>query len=344
MKKLLTIVLALAMVLCMGVFSFAAAEAVSGTLADGTVISKPVSEVLKNGEAALMELQDAAPEKAASLEAFLAASEAGSRTISCGVVDFGGFFDEISEDTVIVPLPAPGTRKGDKVLVSLSNDMSRVLTSDEDGIVNVAFPRSTSCVGYCVSVMKAVDYWEPPPAPPPSGGESAGDSWPKREILNDSDNGQFYGYYFVDTYADGTQVWGDGVYNKEDPSLYNYEWGTKFDSEGNPLGGTYTLNRRNVEDADIGFKGEIHESIVFDGNGKPVGGVSTASGTDTSGMGYTSEARKEYHSDGSYTVTNIMKDPDGNTVIDTATEFNADGTVKSTGSPVAYDPFSYEAV
>ena len=99
-----------------------------------------------------------------------------------------------------------------------------------------------------------------------------------------------------------------------------------------------------MEDADIGFKGEIHESIVFDGNGKPVGGVSTASGTDTSGMGYTSEARKEYHSDGSYTVTNIMKDPDGNTVIDTATEFNADGTVKSTGSPVAYDPFSYEAV
>ena len=150
MKKFLAIVLALTFVLSFGAISFAAADEVAGTLADGTAVTKPVSEVVKSVEDGLAALD---AEKAEALKTFFADAEAEENVtvIAEGIVDFAGAFADATEAEIEVPLAAPGVKAGDKVGVRLSTGISETVEAAEDDVVTVAFPKDADGVGYVIS-------------------------------------------------------------------------------------------------------------------------------------------------------------------------------------------------
>ena len=155
MKKFFAIVLALAVVFSFSALAFAADE-VTGTLADGTAVTKPVSEVVKSVEDGLKALEEANAEKADELKAFFAKFDENEdiEVIAEGIVNFGGAFAECTEDEIIVPISVPGVKKRDKVGFSLSNGTSAVAECEEDDVVPVAFPKDAEDVGYVISAAQ----------------------------------------------------------------------------------------------------------------------------------------------------------------------------------------------
>ena len=154
MKKFLAIVLALAVVFSFGAFAIAADE-VTGTLADGTAVTKPVSEVAFSVEDGLKALEEDT-EKTDALKAFFTQFDENEdvEVIAEGIINLGGAFAECTEDEIIVPITAAGIKTGDKVGVSLSNGTSAVAECEEDGFVPVAVPKDAENLGYVVSAAK----------------------------------------------------------------------------------------------------------------------------------------------------------------------------------------------
>ena len=153
MKKFFAIVLALTFVLSIGVLSFAAPEEVTGTLADGTAVTKPVSEVVKSVEDGIAAIEAVDAEKAEALKAFFAEAEEkeDAEVIAKGIIDFAGAFVDATEDEIEVPLSVPGVKAGDKVGVSLSNGTSKLAECEEDDVITFAFPKDADGIGYVVS-------------------------------------------------------------------------------------------------------------------------------------------------------------------------------------------------
>ena len=155
MKKFLAIVLALAVVFSFGAFAIAADE-VTGTLSDGTAVTKPVSEVAFSVEDGLKALEELDKEKADELKAFFAKFDENEdiEVIAEGIVNFDGAFAECTEDEIIVPIAVAGVKAGDKVGVSLSNGTSKTVKCEEDDIVPVSFPKDAEFIGYVISAAK----------------------------------------------------------------------------------------------------------------------------------------------------------------------------------------------
>lgn len=160
MKKFFAIVLALAVVLSYGAFALAATEEVSGTLADGTAVTKPVSEVVKSVEDGLKELEEIDKERADKLREFFAKYEQDPDVtlITEGIVHFAGAFVDVTEDAIEVPLPLPGAKIGDKYLVILSNDTTEFVEVVEDDAVTTPFPKDADYMGYVIIAGKEETY------------------------------------------------------------------------------------------------------------------------------------------------------------------------------------------
>ena len=261
MKKLLSIVLALAMVLSVGIFSFAAADTVSGTLADGTVISKLVSEVVKTGKDA---------EQYDDVKDFLALAAADPRTICTGVVDFGGFFDNITEGSVAVPLSVPDAKTGEKYLVKLSSGFASTKQCSENGVLTVDFPKDAS-------ELKTDNNWAPP-APPAGGEESSagGISWPILEVWDDA----------------------DGHHEK-----YIEEDGTTYESISKIEDGKETHTMKYSTTLSDGSKYEAEQQMVFVGEGEEQTIASWSSSSNTTREGETHHEDSTITFDGNKTTS-----------------------------------------
>ncbi len=159
MKKFICVLLALIMSFALCVSAFAADEEVAGTLADGTKVTKLVSEVVKTAE-------EADSEKSDELNAFFSKFDKDDdiTVVAKGIVNFGGAFAECTEEVIEVPLPVPGVKVGDVVGVSLSNGTSETVECKEDDVVIIAFPKDAENIGYVIAsaVKKTLDdgsYW-----------------------------------------------------------------------------------------------------------------------------------------------------------------------------------------
>ena len=156
MKKFVCVLLALAVICSLGMSAFAADD-VTGTLADGSAITKPVSEVAKSVEEGLAELEAIDAERAEKLKTFFADAEANAaeneklEIIKKGIVHFAGFFAEVTEDELDVDLPVPGAKAGQKYGVTLSNGTSELGESKEDDTVTAAFPKDADYIGYVIT-------------------------------------------------------------------------------------------------------------------------------------------------------------------------------------------------
>ena len=147
MKKALAILLALVLICSLGISAFAASDTVSGTLKDGTAVTKPVGEILLSAAEAVA--------KNDALAAFFEKANGYSSTLSTGAVDFGGAFADVVESTVLVPLSVSGAKAGDALLVTLSDGSVSSYTCEESGVVVAAFPKDAACLGYYVSSVTA---------------------------------------------------------------------------------------------------------------------------------------------------------------------------------------------
>lgn len=289
MKKLLAIVLALAMVLSLSVFSFAAADAVSGTLADGTLISKPVSEVVKTGEEA---------QQYDSTKSFLASVESNPRAVSSGVVDFGGFFADIVEDTVDVPLPVVA-KKGDKLTVTLSNGSTSVTQCNEDGVVVVPFPKDAAGIGFCISKVKTANNWALPA--PLSGGDEGKAGSPSYPVVTERRDGE------------GRVVYERIDWDEDSYAEYNYVYSEDTVSETYTIEDTDWSGRRFTETGSNTYPAE---------GGRPI----------------SSSSRCEYEDGSVETSnTTTTKENDKSTVVTEYSAVNADGSSMQDKSTYVYE-------
>lgn len=157
MKKFVCILLALVMAFALSVSAFAADEAtVTAKKADGTEISKPVSEVVKTVEEGLAELKEIDADRAAKLEQFFTDWEKNEdvTVIAKGIVCFDGAFEEAEGDEIEVPLSAAGLKADNQYGVILSTGTSKLFDCKEDGTVVVAFPKDADYIGYVITAEK----------------------------------------------------------------------------------------------------------------------------------------------------------------------------------------------
>ncbi len=152
MKKFVCVLLALMMTFALCVSAFAATEEVGGTLADGTAVTKPVSEVVKKVEDGLKELEEIDKDRAEKLREFFAKYDQDEKVtvITEGIVHFDGAFADVTEEEIEVPLPLPGAKIGDKYFVILSNDTTKEVEVVEDDAVTTPFPKDADYMGYVI--------------------------------------------------------------------------------------------------------------------------------------------------------------------------------------------------
>ncbi len=284
MKKFLAIVLALTFVLSFGAISFAAADEVAGTLADGTAVTKPVSEVVKSVEDGLAALD---AEKAEALKTFFAEAEAKEdvTVIAKGIVDFAGAFADATEAEIEVPLAAPGVKAGDKVGVSLSTGTSKPVEAAEDDVVTVAFPKDADGVGYVISSAKEKATWDWPLPPEPVKEEeepTPGKKWDKIYTV-DTDYGPVTVYENYDENGNVIEGLAEGTYTYPDGTTETFTSTINVNPDGSsvqtynstytdPNGGSHDYSETITTQADGTSKVETNddgntETHYYDANG-----------------------------------------------------------------------------
>lgn len=162
MKKFVSVLLAIVMIFAFCVNAFAATE-VTGTLADGTTISKPVSEVLKSADAGLAEVKESDSEKYEKLSAFFDEAKANPENLAIGFIDFDGFFADVTEANLDVTLPVEAD--AGKVVVVTTSDGSYGDYIAEQGTVVVPFPKDAKLLAYSIAGKETEDEWAWPVLP-----------------------------------------------------------------------------------------------------------------------------------------------------------------------------------
>ena len=332
MKKLLAVLLALTFVLSIGAISFAADAEVSGTLADGTVISKAAAEFVKGADS-ISDLEQSDAAKFAELKAFFDAAATNPRVVAKGVVDFGGFFNDVTEAKVDVPLAVPEAKADDSFVVTLSSGGANSVKCAEDGVVVAPFPKDAANVGFTVS---SLEYTQELPAEKEevpgwiwtfeddeeAGTHAAHGKGPNGETVEESwDDEGNYSYEYNDP------VNGIKVTEQEDKDGYTYEYSNEQTGEQRSSSAKY--------DED----GNVTERTSS-------GNYTTADGTKIS---YENETTTDENGNTTETTSTTQESPDGKTwQFDNKTVTNAEGTVveethsghsylNETGEPIDYE-------
>lgn len=127
------------------------APVVEGTKADGTVVKADAAEVIKDADTAVAELKESNPDKAEELTAFFAEAQQAEDTVTFGVIDLDGKFEDVADETVSVPVAAPGVVKGQTVKVTLSDGTVIEVVCQKDGVVYIPVSKNAENIGYVIS-------------------------------------------------------------------------------------------------------------------------------------------------------------------------------------------------
>ena len=111
---------------------------VTGTAADGSTIEAKAAALTKTEEL---------PAELAGEFADAATSE---DALTYGTVGFDGLFADAQEETIAVPIIAPGTKKGVSYQVIFSDGTDIHVTCEKDGILVVPFPKEAENLGYVI--------------------------------------------------------------------------------------------------------------------------------------------------------------------------------------------------